>query len=487
MILPKIALRNLTRQKRRSILLCSALSFGMFILVVVNGVTGGLISSLQKNFSDLVAGHIFFFQVEHGENGKLINITRNDADLLATIEKSGLKYSSISRRTTVSGSIIYTGESIMRNITGVDWNDEKGLADSLKLVAGDAHKMAGSDGIVISTSLAETIGLLPKKKLTYSETANLRRDIKIRWREGGKKFDLEKEVKKEVARLETERKAKQAELLPKIVGEELLVQFETVYGQQNVASFRVAGLYETQMDYSAYVDRDLLNSYIEMPKGSYNLCGITLKDFSNLDAKTMQLYSLVKEKYDLVPYDKVAGRRSSAVFDDLEKEKFTGQKTVISNLNNEMGSIVSILTGVQAGTFVLFLVILAVVMVGLVNTFRIVIYERTKEIGAMRAIGAQRRQVRNLFLLEATFLGVCGAIPGAVLGFIVLNVLKLFRFDSMAEMALFLDNGHLGFVVSVPTLIASLLTVIGFTLLAALLPARRAAKMEPAQALRTTF
>jgi putative ABC transport system permease protein len=126
-------------------------------------------------------------------------------------------------------------------------------------------------------------------------------------------------------------------------------------------------------------------------------------------------------------------------------------------------------------------------MVGLVNTFRIVIYERTKEIGAMRAIGAQRRQVRNLFLLEATFLGVCGAIPGAVLGFIVLNVIKLFRFDSMAEMALFLDNGHLGFVVSIPTLIASLLTVIGFTLLAALLPARRAAKMEPAQALRTTF
>ena len=60
MILPKIALRNLSRQKRRSILLGGALAFGMFILVVVNGVTGGLVMSLQKNFSAMICGSYFF-------------------------------------------------------------------------------------------------------------------------------------------------------------------------------------------------------------------------------------------------------------------------------------------------------------------------------------------------------------------------------------------------------------------------------------------
>jgi putative ABC transport system permease protein len=459
----------------------------MFILVVVNGVAGGLVASLEKNFADLVAGHVFFLQVEKGEKDKIFTITRDDKGFLDALDKSGLKYTAVTRRTTALGQVIFSGDSVNRNISGVNWNEEKNLPDSLKLVAGDAHSMAGTDGIVISTTLAESVGLVPKKKLTYAETAVLRRDIKIRWKSEGKKFDLEKEVKSEVARQEAERKQLQLDMLPKIIGETLIVKLDTIYGQKNVAEFRVAGLYETQMDYSAYVDRDVLNSYIEMPVGSYNLCGVMLKDFSNLDQKTVLINSLLKGKYDLVPYTKISGRGVDTVISELKKEKFDGQKTIVSNLNNELGSIVAILTGVQAGTFGLFIVILLVVMVGLVNTFRIVIYERTKEIGTMRAVGTQKKQVRNLFLLEATFLGVIGTIPGTVLGFIVLNVIKLFRFDSISELGLFLDNGHIGYSVSIGTLVFSILLVIGFTLIAALLPSRRAAKMEPAQALRSQF
>ena len=420
MILPKIALRNLSRQKRRSILLGGALSFGMFILVVVNGVTGGLISSVQKNFADLVAGHIFFLQVEKGPDDKLISISRNDKELLKVVEASGLKYSAVTRRTVNMGSVIFTNDSASRQITGVDWDEERKLPDSLSLMAGDAHKMKGSDGIIVSVTLSENIGLIQKKKLSYSEIANLRRDVKIRWRNEGKKFDLEKEIKKETERLEADRGVKQIADAAKAIGETVLVKFKTIYGQENVAEFRVAAIYKTQMDYSAYVDRDVLNAYIDMPKGSFNLCGIMLKDYSNLEAKTQLLYGMLKGKYDLVPYSKIAGRSSETVVSDLEKEKFSGQKTIVTNLNNELGSLVNILTGVQAGSFVLFLIILAVIMVGLVNTFRIVVYERTKEIGTMRALGTQRKQIRNLFIIEAVFLGVAGTIPGTVLGVIVL-------------------------------------------------------------------
>jgi len=142
---------------------------------------------------------------------------------------------------------------------------------------------------------------------------------------------------------------------------------------------------------------------------------------------------------------------------------------------------------VQAGSFVLFLVILAVVMVGLVNTFRIVIYERTKEIGTMRAVGTQRGQIRKLFLLEALFLALGGTVPGALLGVGLLNLVHLFEFSAFTELSLFLDGGHLSYTVSPALLAGSFITVIVFTLLAALLPANRAAKMEPAQALRTQF
>lgn len=487
MILPKIALRNLSRQKRRSILLGSALSFGMFILVVVNGVTGGLLTSLQKNFADLIAGHIFFLQVEKGPDGKLISISRDDKELLATLASSGIKFSSVTRRTSVLGSVIYSGESVNRSISGLNWADEVSFPESLTLVAGSTDGMQGSDGIIISDVLAENIGLIQKKKLNYADTANLRRDIKIRWRNEGKGFDLDKEIKRETKRLEEERGEKQKADALKAIGEVLLVKMDTIYGQENVAEFRVKAIFKTQMDYSAYVDREVLNACVEMPANSFNLCGIMLDDFSNLDAKTIAIHGMLKDKYDLVPYAKIAGRASNTVVSELDKEDFAGQKTIMTNLNNELGSFVSVLTGVQAGSFGLFIIILAVVMVGLVNTFRIVIYERTKEIGTMRALGAQRKQIRNLFVIEAMFLGVVGCLPGALLGIILLNVLRFFRFDTITELSLFLDDGRLGFSISPMMLVGSILVVILFTVLAALIPARRAAKMEPAQALRTQF
>ena len=90
MILPKIALRNLSRQKRRSILLAGALSFSMFVLVVVNGVTGGLVANLQRNFADFVAGHIFFVQIDRSEEGRVIELIKDDAALLKALDETGL-------------------------------------------------------------------------------------------------------------------------------------------------------------------------------------------------------------------------------------------------------------------------------------------------------------------------------------------------------------------------------------------------------------
>jgi len=487
MILPKIALRNLSRQKRRSFLLGGALAFGMFILVVVNGVTGGLVSSLQKNFSDMIAGHIFFLQVEKDSDGKLINMIKDDKELLAALAPSKLDYEQVTRRTQIYGTVIFGGESAARQITGIDWKEDTKLAKSLKFIAGDASTMAESDGILISMTLAENIGLLPKKTIPYSERAVIRRDMKIKWREEGKKYDLGKAFDAEIERLEAERKQKQLEMAPSIVGESLVVQLSTIHGQQNVADFRVRGIFDTQMDISAYVDRERLNGFVEMPKGTYNLFGLVLKDFSNLELKTNVLHQLLKDKYNLVPAEKVSGRSSNTILDDIKKEDFSGSKTLITNLNNELGSLVSILTGVQAGSFVLFLIVIAVVMVGLVNTFRIVIFERTKEIGTMRAVGTHRNQVRNLFLLEALFLALAGTIPGAVLGFVVLKVINLFSFASISEIGYFLDGGHIAYTVSPGMLIGSLVMVVIFTLLAALIPARQAAKMQPAEALRTQF
>lgn len=485
MILAKIAFRNLTRQKRRSVLLGGALSFGMCILVIINGVTGGLIASLQKNFSGLVAGDVFFLQAEKGDDGRLVSVSRDDTELLKAIKASKIRYTAVTRRTVTSGSVIYSGDYANRQIAGVRWEDEPEFGRNLDIVAGNTRSMAGSDGIVISDALAESVGLIQRKNLTYAEGAALKREIKVRWKEGGKRFDLEREISRETAALVKTRAAKQALDAEKAIGETVLVKLKTINGQDNVAEFRVAAIFRTQMDYSAYVDREILDSCLGMPEGSFTICGIALENFANLDGKTAKIYAALKDRFDLVPYSKISGKRTSEVLLDLEDERFTGQKTIVTNLNNELGPIVGILTAVQQGSFFLFLAILAVIMVGLVNTFRIVVYERMREIGTMRALGAQRNEIRNLFLCEAVFLGVAGIVPGFCVGIAALFTIRIFRFEAFPELAFFLDGGHLAFAVSPLILAGSAFTVIIVTLLAAVFPARKAARMEPAKALRT--
>ena len=69
---------------------------------------------------------------------------------------------------------------------------------------------------------------------------------------------------------------------------------------------------------------------------------------------------------------------------------------------------------------------LLVAAIGITNTMMMSIYERTKEIGIMKVIGCSLRNIRQLFLLEAAFIGLIGGIVGNVLSLILSAVINLF-------------------------------------------------------------
>ena len=71
-------------------------------------------------------------------------------------------------------------------------------------------------------------------------------------------------------------------------------------------------------------------------------------------------------------------------------------------------------------------VALLVAAIGITNTMMMSIYERTKEIGIMKVIGCSLRNIRQLFLLEAAFIGLIGGIAGNVLSLILSAVINLF-------------------------------------------------------------
>ncbi|MEU9475359.1 FtsX-like permease family protein [Streptomyces sp. NPDC048191] len=114
----------------------------------------------------------------------------------------------------------------------------------------------------------------------------------------------------------------------------------------------------------------------------------------------------------------------------------------------------------------------------IINTFSMLVAQRTREIGLMRAIGSSRKQVNRSVLVEALLLGVIGSVLGVGAGVgIAVGLMKL-----MGQMGMHLSTDDLTVAWTTPTV--GLLLGVVVTVLAAYLPARRAGKVSPMAALR---
>ena len=132
------------------------------------------------------------------------------------------------------------------------------------------------------------------------------------------------------------------------------------------------------------------------------------------------------------------------------------------------------IAGIKSALNILYVLLALSVLVslfGIVNTLVLTVFERTREIGMLRAIGMTRRQVRRMIRHESVITSLIGAVIGIVLG-IVLAAILIAR---VKEFNFFMPSTQ---IVIFP--IAAI--VVG--IVAAIFPARRAAKLNPLEALQ---
>ena len=143
----------------------------------------------------------------------------------------------------------------------------------------------------------------------------------------------------------------------------------------------------------------------------------------------------------------------------LTKKEFTDD---VAGQVNQLLSLFYVLLGLAV----------IVSLFGIVNTLALSIYERTRELGMVRAIGMSRRQVRTMVRYESVITALIGAVLGLVLG-------VLFAIAMTPPLA---DQG-LKISIPVGTLVV-LLVLAGLAgVLAAIAPARRASRLDVLQAL----
>lgn len=167
--------------------------------------------------------------------------------------------------------------------------------------------------------------------------------------------------------------------------------------------------------------------------------------------------------------DRVAGALASAGVEvvTVEEEQAEEQDAVrqgLSFLNIALLSFAGI--AVFVGIFLI------------VNTFSIIVAQRTREFGLLRAVGASSRQVRMAVTVEALVVGVLSGVVGLVAGIGLSEVMRAI-FDAIGFG--FPDGG---LVIQVRTVVAAMVIGVFVTLFASILPARRASRISPMDALR---
>lgn len=130
---------------------------------------------------------------------------------------------------------------------------------------------------------------------------------------------------------------------------------------------------------------------------------------------------------------------------------------------------------------------LGIVAIGILNQLMMAVFERTREIGVIGALGLKPRQITVLFLLEGTLIGVMGAVIGAVLGTIINSALGYYGMDYSAFANLTeytaLISGRIYTSLVPMKVLKHALTVAIIAAIAALYPAIEASRREPAEAL----
>jgi putative ABC transport system permease protein len=120
--------------------------------------------------------------------------------------------------------------------------------------------------------------------------------------------------------------------------------------------------------------------------------------------------------------------------------------------------------------------------VGLMNIMLVSVTQRTREIGMLKALGAERRDILLQFLAEALTITFVGGVFGIILAYVVsLSVGRLTLYSAFAKNG---QAGDIRLIIAPGTLIASTLILGAVGLISGMIPAIRASRLDPIEALR---
>lgn len=406
-----------------------AIAVGFALITVLTGISYGALETIKAKSALYFSGHVNVIGVVNSTTG---NLTQAEG-VVKNIIKQNLPVRTVSKRTVYYGTatrLFFGGNFIgINRPIGIDFEAEKDEISRLPFVAGGIDGMLGENGkngIIISSATARVIG----------------------------------------ARL----------------GDDIILYLVTGSGQYNTANMVVKGIFEETsiFGYSAYLRREDLNKFMQKPPEFASEVAIFTKEGVNYFNLSKKIRLALSKEFPVFRFIETRADYSDVVG--------TGERDVetlaVMSIDSQLDQIKNLLDAFLAGTYFILVVFLLIVMGGILNTYKVLVYERISEIGTMRAIGMQSQDVKKLFLYEAATLSVIASAIGFIVGLVTLKLIGLFSFGNIAVARMFTEGGYLQFFVDIPLVLLNFCFMIAAVVLAAYGPARKAALMPPVEALQ---
>ena len=401
----KLAIRNVFRNKRRTLITLAAMGFGATSIILFGGFVNFIYIGVRENTIRSQVGHIQLYRKGFWEKGAIapfdymIGHYEEIRVLVSKIEH----VQDVMPRLGFSG-LISTGETTTSFVgSGVNPESEAALASFTQIV--DGRELASRDqrGILLGLGLARGLGVKP--------------------------------------------------------GDDLTLLTITKGGAINALAVKVRGIWESGE--KAYDDRFLKAPIPEIQRlldneGEVQSIVVLLDKTEHTAFVRDRIAALIKERgLDL----------EMKTWEDLAL-RYHQVRELFSRIFNTLTLIVSI-----------------IVVLGIANTMMMAIFERTREIGTVMALGTRRRGVISMFILEGLTLGVIGGAIGIILGIVLAKVISYYGIPMPPPPGS--TRGFVAQIMIVPEVLAQAFRLSIITaVLSSLYPAWRASRLDVVEALR---
>jgi ABC-type lipoprotein release transport system permease subunit len=401
----RLAWRNIWRHSRRTLIVIVAMSSGLILMMMYDGLVSGFEQAIYGNAIRVLGGniqvHAAGYQANSGTNPLL---PLPDEGTILAAARAQPQVVSASRRIVTGGLATSREGAFAVQIVGIEPDLEAPVNLVLQNVkAGRALAPDDQDMALIGKALADSM------------------DLKV--------------------------------------GDRFTLAGRAAHEQMRQRTMTVVGIYDIGM---SDIEKQTVYLALSEAETLYGLPGqateviITLKDIGHEAAVMAPLRS------------KLSGIEVSS------------WQTNFPELEATIGTKGAVMT-------IFGIVILGIAGIGILNLLLMAVYERTREIGLLGALGFRPRQIWLLFLLEGTMMGLAGAVVGIVVGLFIMVILSRIGFDYSAFSGLAsytaLISGRVYPTLGLEKLPMRTLTVLIISALAALIPAREASQREPAEAL----